>query len=66
MQVDMTTLEITSGPHMVSELKLLKKGRNPDGMNFMSRLKICSRFGDITIYMVNLTGANLLHLDVGE
>ncbi len=33
MQVGMATLGTTSGPHMVSDLKLLEKGRNPDGMN---------------------------------
>ncbi len=38
----MVTLETTSGPHMVSDLKLLNKGRNPNGINFMLRLKICS------------------------
>ena len=40
MQVGMATLETTSVSHMVSDLRILNKGRNPDGMNFMFRWKI--------------------------
>ena len=58
MLVCMATLETTSGPPMVPYLKLLNKGRNPDGMNFIFRWIIPSRFGNITIYMINLIEAH--------